>query len=262
MRVGGNACRLETVGDLSLGQAEVSSQHFFDQAIAAGVHSVVDPQSPAAGQRAVGRPDAPGREPQHPSNILGRNQMPRRPHHMRPKNLAPLQRPVDGAQRGGPQPDSDSPADRLVVLCLNGSHPSHERTRIVEARIGQLLGRQTDSDQTIFHIVKGCSVSKTNLRRHPIRRIYHVCMRGRILKKSRYEIGRKSAKDKVVVDTPRPNHRRSSRFGIGRTNGKPDRSFRLPDQPSPRTVRSADKPTDGYFLIIRYEPPHQSRSGS
>ena len=84
----------------------------------------------AAGQRAVGRPDAPGREPQHPSNILGRNQMPRRPHHMRPSNLAPLQRPVDGAQRGGAQPDSDSPADRLVVLCLNGSHPSHERTRI------------------------------------------------------------------------------------------------------------------------------------
>ena len=85
------------------------SIYIFDQAIAAGVHSVVDPQSPAAGQRAVGRPDAPGREPQHPSNILGRNQMPRRPHHMRPKNLAPLQRPVDGAQRGGPQPDSDSP---------------------------------------------------------------------------------------------------------------------------------------------------------
>src|SRR5262249_34902347 len=90
-------------------------------------------------REAVEPVDARRREREQPANVLGRDEMPRRAHDVRPEDFARVERSLDLAVARALQSLAERPPGPAVVLCLNGAEPADDLRHPPEPDSGKPL---------------------------------------------------------------------------------------------------------------------------
>jgi hypothetical protein len=77
--------------------------------------------------------DARRGQRQQPADVVRRDEVPRRTHHVGAQDLAGVERPLDGCVRGIPEALADAPFRAAEVLGLHRHEPAHDLRRRPEA---------------------------------------------------------------------------------------------------------------------------------
>ena len=136
------AARLDPAGveharELLAGQAASSTERFREPRVGAAEERRVELELPV--HVPVHRVHARTGEGEQPAEILRRDEVPGRPHHVRADEGAGVERAVEGRVGGVPRPEGERPLRAGVVLRLDGAEPPHRVGGRVERRADEAL---------------------------------------------------------------------------------------------------------------------------
>ena len=94
-------------------------------------------------------------EPLHPGDVLGGDEVPRRPHHVGPENRSVGKRLLDpGVRPRRPEPQPERPLGERILLRLDGAEVTDEIRRGRRSRAGDALAMQPQRWDVDGHLVQ------------------------------------------------------------------------------------------------------------
>ena len=155
LRMHHQVCQALALG-VKTGGTERFSELEARERLAAGQRSLEHPPAGGDGvrvdlQRAIGKRighvHARTGERLDPPDICRRHEVPRRPQHVCPKDVAGIERPLDLFVGDSPNPKADGPSGACIILRLHRAHPGDDVLRTFPSRAGEQLVPQTMGDE-------------------------------------------------------------------------------------------------------------------